>query len=242
MRNWPHKRGYIMKVFSLFIFMFTANVVIGADSAFFPQDLKKKIEGINKKNKGGQTPLFIISVLGNSPETVQLLIDNGADVNIQDDDGDTPLMGAVCYNNERSAVKIVEVLVQNRADINVQDDGQGWTAGHCALGKENWDILLTFLSEDSFDLFIQVDGNDWTFLDMLATKLDILDLIQDMKQNMKINEDDEDETNQGESNEMFKDILIQAIHSHIQEKRADHFNENTEHRRNKREKREEVQI
>ena len=212
-----------MKIFVLLIFMFTANIAIGAeDPASLPETLEEKIslEEIDKKTKDGHTTLFIISMLGNSPETVQLLIDNGADINAEDDDGDTPLMGAVCYNNERSAVKIAEVLVQAGANLNIKDDSHGLTAGHCAFGKERWDILLTFLSEESFDLFVKLDAyENISLLDLMAVRLDIVDIIQDMKASTE-----EESISQNQANEMFKDVLIQAIQTHIQEERVNIFN------------------
>ena len=227
-----------MKAYHLLIFILTANIAVGAEDPphFFPQTLEEKVslKGIDNTTRGGHTPLFIISMMGNSPETVQLLIDNGADINKQDDDGDTPLIAAVCFNKERSAGKIAEVLIQNDADLNIRDDEYGLTVGHCALGKENWDILLTLLSEESFDLFVKLDANtnsDKSLLDMLAVRFDIVGMIQDMRSNVA-----EEGISQNQANEMFKSALVQTIQNYIQEKRLSDLNQSAKNFKNQEER------
>ena len=68
---------------------------------------------INQRNKGGATSLHIACREGNF-EIAKTLIDNGANVNIADNEGWTPLMRAsLAGNNE-----IVEILLKNGAKAN----------------------------------------------------------------------------------------------------------------------------
>ena len=64
---------------------------------------------------------------------MQLLLDNGAEVDHQDRDGWTALMGA----SRRGHVGIVQTLLAEGAEINHQDN-EGWTALYLAsqAGRE----------------------------------------------------------------------------------------------------------
>ena len=52
-------------------------------------------------------------------ETVKLLVEHGANPNIKDDSGKTPLFGAI---NNPHGLAIVEFLIQHRADPFQEDD------------------------------------------------------------------------------------------------------------------------
>jgi len=78
-------------------------------------------------------------------EICLLLIENGADLNAQDDDQlFTPLMHAVNNGNEI----VVKKLIESRADLNIQDvDGN--TALHYAVLSENEYILRILLNANA---------------------------------------------------------------------------------------------
>ena len=178
-----------------------------------PQAFAKKnsyAKKINKKNKGGATSLFLLSALSNSPYSVQLLVDKGADIDTPDDDGDTPLIGTACYNDERNALKIAEILVKAGANINTQEDEFGITASHCAAANQKWDMLSFFLSSDKLDLFIEEDHRPFSLLDSIASNLDLTEAVQDMKKTMEEENIDEDQ-----ANKMFKDFLIQEVKLYV---------------------------
>jgi len=89
-------------------------------------------------NLYARTPLYY-SLYNGYDEMVKLLIENGADVNIQDDYGKTPLQLAVEYNND----EMVKLLIENGADLNIQNNdtsalsemepGMGNTSLHWAI-------------------------------------------------------------------------------------------------------------
>ena len=74
----------------------------------------------------GYTPLHI-AVKNKDHEAVEILLKRGADVNVRDDNGLTPLHYAVRYS-----IGAVEILLKYGADVNAQDD-HGDTPLHCAV-------------------------------------------------------------------------------------------------------------
>ncbi|XP_062582484.1 ankyrin repeat domain-containing protein 50-like [Saccostrea cucullata] len=73
----------------------------------------------------------------NFPELLSLLIEYGADLNCQDDNGLTALMGAVLYKRDRDRTKI---LLENGAYVNLQNkDSQ--SALHYACFKQNHEAV-----------------------------------------------------------------------------------------------------
>lgn len=81
---------------------------------------------INKKNKDGETRLFIAVSQGNVREVERLLARN-ANPNIPDKHGLTPLHIAAWWGEE----KIVRLLLEAKANPNA-DTGKGWTVLHSA--------------------------------------------------------------------------------------------------------------
>ena len=76
--------------------------------------------GIKDGNRGF-TPLHLVPRQGSVPITIavaQALIDAGADVNAQDDDGVTPLENAI----NKSDMNLVKMLIAAGAHIDVQDE------------------------------------------------------------------------------------------------------------------------
>uniref|UniRef100_A0A8C5YRQ1 Fibronectin type 3 and ankyrin repeat domains 1 protein n=1 Tax=Marmota marmota marmota TaxID=9994 RepID=A0A8C5YRQ1_MARMA len=75
----------------------------------------------------GWTPLMRVSVVSGSQKVASLLIEAGADVNVRDKDGKTPLMAAVfqvaVLNNHE---QLVELLLDKGADASVKNEfGKG---------------------------------------------------------------------------------------------------------------------
>ena len=74
---------------------------------------KLNYRDINKQNIGGATALHLASRMG-SLEIVKILINNGANLDIQDKEGWTALMRAASFSYE----SIVQELLKNGAKVN----------------------------------------------------------------------------------------------------------------------------
>ena len=79
--------------------------------------IKKGVNVNIKDKRNGNTALINNSCYGNL-EIAKLLIDNGATIDIQNEDKETALIQSVFYNN----LNMVKYLVENGADVNIQND------------------------------------------------------------------------------------------------------------------------
>lgn len=96
----------------------------------------------NKENYSGYTPLtahFSSNIF--NKELISRLIQNGAEINSPDFDGDTPLHFAVMNNNAEA----VDFLLENGANTNVKNK-DGTTPLHIAVEEKNYDITSLLLS------------------------------------------------------------------------------------------------
>ncbi len=122
------------------------DVAITGNVQKFKEALENQ-ENVNTKDENGQSVLSIVSKL--RPDLVKILIRNGVDVNLADDNLITPLHWAVEYDND----EIVELLLQNGANPGVLDSlGErplhwaAWT-GHIRSAK----VLLKYDREVLFE-------------------------------------------------------------------------------------------
>lgn len=121
---------------------------------------------IDVQNREGETALNLFA-RGDNVEAVQELVSAGADVNLPNDAGDTPLISVACYNKTSQNVEIAKILIENKAEINAQED-IGLTALHCAIGQRQFTLALFLLNQEGVDIFIEDDDGD-TVLHMLAS-------------------------------------------------------------------------
>ena len=77
------------------------------------------------------------SVADHYPEVTKILLEKGADPNIKDDEGKTPLHYAIEFNCPES----MEVLLEKGADPDIKD-GMGNASLHCTNIPKNIEILL----------------------------------------------------------------------------------------------------
>lgn len=100
---------------------------------------------INEKNEEGLTILHRLCgtvIESYKPSIIKFLIDNGADVNIPDIFGDTPLHYAVYTDN----YEVTQILLENGADVNIKNIEDHETALHCACENGNYKIVLLLLT------------------------------------------------------------------------------------------------
>ena len=76
----------------------------------------KKSVNVNQF-QGGESPALLYAAAYGYIEIVKLLVENGADVNLKDDDGDTPLENAVGMIKP----EVVKYLLEEKADAKVKN-------------------------------------------------------------------------------------------------------------------------
>ena len=112
-------------------------------------------EDVNSRSfTGGETPLHLNSRAG-CVDVTRLLIEHGANVAAQDDDGWTPLHRA----SERGHVALAQLLIEHGADVAARDE-DGWTPLHWASSGGHVD-LARLLTEHGTNAAAQ-DGDGWT--------------------------------------------------------------------------------
>ncbi len=101
-----------------------------------PQDESKFLEVKNV------TPLMM-AALGNPDKKVfEILLENGADIKAQNENGKTAFMYAA---QENPNPEVIETLLKHGADVNAIDK-DGWTAlMHAARDNENSEVIETLL-------------------------------------------------------------------------------------------------
>jgi ankyrin repeat protein len=98
------------------------------DKNIITKMLLEKGAEINTQNKAGQTALYY-AIMRQNIEAIELLISNGASINIRDNRGWSPLMAAKIYNYNLSIgryseteEKIIQILTNAGAALNDSDE------------------------------------------------------------------------------------------------------------------------
>lgn len=101
---------------------------------------KRRANYINTLSDGfNNSPLLMASMI-EFKDSIQMLINNGADINQQNNENKTALIYAVLNNN----IDIVEILISNGANINLQDN-LGFTALMYASKEGKIDMVKILL-------------------------------------------------------------------------------------------------
>jgi ankyrin repeat protein len=133
---------------------------------------------------GGETPLHNASWKGHE-SVISLLLEKGADVNVKDNDGKTPLHCACGYNGCESPIllvgetplhkaswkgheSVISLLLENGADVNINDK-DGKTPLHYACGYNGCESIVSLLLEKGADIEAK-DKSGWTPLHEASMK------------------------------------------------------------------------
>jgi len=90
-------------------------------------------------------------------ETLQVLLDNGADVNASDSNGDTALLIVVVRRNT-GLMEIVRILLDKGADVNAKDKN-GRTVLMVAASEGKVEVMQTLLAKGADVNARDSDGN-----------------------------------------------------------------------------------
>ena len=104
--------------------------------------IKLLIENDVERNNNDERPLMLASIRGDTA-IVQLLIDNGANVNAQDTNDMTPLMYASNYGQ----TAVAEILITEGADVNAQTT-TGMTPLMYASSSGQTDVVQLFIKKN----------------------------------------------------------------------------------------------
>jgi ankyrin repeat protein len=129
--------------------------------------IEKGAANINAKNGRG-TAILAMSILGLNDRAVEYLIEKGADVNVKNSDGETPIM--LVEDNEETLQRLIEA----GADINATNN-RGETALMLAV-KNGFYESLSLLLMSGADKTIK-NANGKTAIDLTRNE-DIIDLLK----------------------------------------------------------------
>ncbi len=93
------------------------------------------------------------AVIGNAPDIVSILVDHGADRNLQDMMHRTPLH----WSAEKDSDEITYMLLQKGAELDVQDR-EGDTPLHIASRRGHKDIVVALIAAGSSPLVLNSEG------------------------------------------------------------------------------------
>ena len=94
----------------------------------FINELIKLGGNVNQPIKDGRTPLILSCLSRKYPNVLKLLINYGADVNAQDENGYTALMYILTLNKASEKREFIKTLIDNGADLTTIRNIYGETA------------------------------------------------------------------------------------------------------------------
>jgi uncharacterized protein len=146
--------------------------------------LNKLPKLVSSKDSSGYTPLHLAAYHCHK-DIIELLLANGADVNVKAKNGDTPLHSAM----ENSYKDVVELLLTHGADTNAKEK-DGWTPLHMAVFYDHLILLRAKLADYTGVVELLLThgadanaraNNGWTPLYM-ASRFGLMDVYELLRQ------------------------------------------------------------
>jgi len=135
---------------------------------------KGESDFINSVHSNGSSPL-LAAICSDNKKMISLLLENGADCNIPDNDGNTPLIKAA----DRDDDSLVQLLLNKGAKPELHNN-QKLTALHLAASKKNLAMVNHLLASSSRENFINLTddlGRTPLYMATEAKKLKIVKLL-----------------------------------------------------------------
>ncbi|KAJ3122921.1 hypothetical protein HK098_002327 [Nowakowskiella sp. JEL0407] len=126
---------------------------------------------LNTGNAYNHTPLNIASYNG-FDKLVEFFLEKGAQIEIEDVDGDTALTNAVAADSSKANTKVVEILLEHGANMHhVTKSGSNVFHRCCETGTlETLKFLLNRFGSESWNLLMMKDDENQTPYDMCVEK------------------------------------------------------------------------
>ncbi|XP_064617275.1 ankyrin repeat domain-containing protein 7-like [Liolophura sinensis] len=121
------------------------------------------------QQQNGQTALYLS---GGSPDLLCLLVEKSADVNVQDERGQTALLQAV----SRDDMDLLRLLIEKKADINVQDQNED-TPLHVAASRGNVAVVHILVEQDANVNVQNKDGRTPFYVAALCGSVDVVRIL-----------------------------------------------------------------
>lgn len=149
--------------------------------ANIPNNIKIKFKDAKFNLSGVENTALILSIIKKNNAVFNNLIQIGADLNAQDNNGATALIIAVDQNNQDA----INVLIQAKADLNIQDNN-GATALMVAVDRNNQDAITALIQAEA-NLNVQ-DNNGITALIIAVhqSNQDVINALIQAKANVNI--------------------------------------------------------
>lgn len=143
------------------------NAVISGNTAFIKSLVKKNSDYCNVIFNSGWTPLTYASNFGHV-DTVCILLDSGADLNLCGSDGCTAMMAACKCKTDKDALQILKMMLDKGADASLFDKNQKTLLIHAVRsGKIS---VIELVLNYSHTVINKTDSKGWTALDWAISK------------------------------------------------------------------------